>query len=312
MCRAGSFTSCQTCGQRFHGVYQKYNLKRHMSIHTGERPYPCPSCPAAFNQKCNMKRHLESVHGMKAGTGPQDSPQIHLELSQGTKPSLLAMCTQEMHNVSTAHCHTMATTNSQVASRNPRPRPHSHLSTSEVAIARTLLTIPDQSTPFSSAISSLNTSHSMSKISIQSSSSSSSTPTSTPNTSGSSLSVSMLKFSSCPECGKIFRGDYHKYNLKKHLTIHAGLRPYTCPICNMSFNQKGQGEVTFPGSQSDTVCPLCGQNFIGINRKNNLKQHLAIHSGLRPFQCYMCPQTFVRKSHLKRHLGTLHKEKLTQ
>ncbi|KAK4309624.1 hypothetical protein Pmani_018735 [Petrolisthes manimaculis] len=74
----------------------------------------------------------------------------------------------------------------------------------------------------------------MSKISMQSSSSSSSTP----NTSGSSLSVSMLKFSSCPECGKIFRGDYHKYNLKKHLTIHAGLRPYTCPICNMSFNQK--------------------------------------------------------------------------
>ncbi|KAK4309625.1 hypothetical protein Pmani_018736 [Petrolisthes manimaculis] len=114
MCRAGSFTSCQTCGQRFHGVYQKYNLKRHMSIHTGERPYPCPSCPAAFNQKCNMKRHLESVHGMKAGTGPQDSPQIHLELSQGTKPSLMAMCTQEMHNVSTARSHMMATTNSQV------------------------------------------------------------------------------------------------------------------------------------------------------------------------------------------------------
>lgn len=70
-CRAGlgTFTSCPTCGQRFHGVYQKYNLKRHMSIHTGERPYPCPRCPAAFNQKCNMKRHLESVHGEQAGGG---------------------------------------------------------------------------------------------------------------------------------------------------------------------------------------------------------------------------------------------------
>lgn len=114
MCRAGSFTSCQTCGQRFHGVYQKYNLKRHMSIHSGERPYPCPCCPAAFNQKCNMKRHLESVHGMKAGTVPQDSPQIHLELSHGSKPSLLAACTQEVQNVSTTSSHTMATTNSQV------------------------------------------------------------------------------------------------------------------------------------------------------------------------------------------------------
>lgn len=80
-CRAGlaTFTTCHTCGQRFHGVYQKYNLKRHMSIHTGERPYPCPCCPAAFNQKCNMKRHLESVHGIKIPSHwvspPQDLPQ---------------------------------------------------------------------------------------------------------------------------------------------------------------------------------------------------------------------------------------------
>ncbi|XP_042224508.1 longitudinals lacking protein, isoforms H/M/V-like isoform X5 [Homarus americanus] len=133
-----------------------------------------------------------------------------------------------------------------VASRDPRPRGHSHLSTSEVAIARALLTIPDQSTTYSPATP-FNTStlpaHSVSKISLQSYSVVNSCSVST--ASGVSLSsssptpsVSVLRGSSCPECGKIFRGDYHKYNLKKHLTIHAGLRPYSCPICNMAFNQK--------------------------------------------------------------------------
>ncbi|XP_050728479.1 broad-complex core protein isoforms 1/2/3/4/5-like isoform X19 [Eriocheir sinensis] len=70
-----SFTTCPTCGQRFHGGYQKYNLKRHMSIHSGARPYPCPSCPAAFNQKCNMKRHLETVHGVKSSQQGEVPPE---------------------------------------------------------------------------------------------------------------------------------------------------------------------------------------------------------------------------------------------
>lgn len=84
-CRAGlaattTFMACHVCGQRFHGVYQKYNLKRHKAIHTGEKPYLCPRCPTAFNQKCNMKRHLESVHGVKIPsqhkmTPPQDASQ---------------------------------------------------------------------------------------------------------------------------------------------------------------------------------------------------------------------------------------------
>lgn len=68
-----------------------------------------------------------------------------------------------------------------------------------------------------------------------------------------------------------------------------------------------QGDVLLPSSLNDAVCYVCGQNFLGNNRKNNLKQHLAIHSGLRPFRCHVCPLTFVRKSHLKRHLATLHK-----
>jgi len=42
----------------------------------------------------------------------------------------------------------------------------------------------------------------------------------------------------CDICGRIFKGQYGKYNLKRHLTIHAGLKPYTCSVCSMKFNRK--------------------------------------------------------------------------
>lgn len=93
-CRAGlatststTFTACHICGQRFHGVYQKYNLKRHISIHMGEKPYLCPRCPTAFNQKCNMKRHLESVHGVKV-------PSYHA-LTESQNTSLEMVCSNQ-------------------------------------------------------------------------------------------------------------------------------------------------------------------------------------------------------------------------
>ncbi|CAL4062502.1 unnamed protein product, partial [Meganyctiphanes norvegica] len=75
-----SFSSCPTCGQRFHGIYQKYNLKRHLAIHTGERPFSCLHCYATFNQKSNMKRHIETVHGIyssRLNESQYNHPQMH-------------------------------------------------------------------------------------------------------------------------------------------------------------------------------------------------------------------------------------------
>ncbi|KAK8749277.1 hypothetical protein OTU49_015767 [Cherax quadricarinatus] len=53
---------CHVCGKEFHGVRQRRNLKRHMMIHWGEKPFHCPFCPHRSNQKGNLKTHILKSH----------------------------------------------------------------------------------------------------------------------------------------------------------------------------------------------------------------------------------------------------------
>lgn len=58
---------CPLCGTAFHGDYRKRNLKQHMSIHRGEKPFFCPYCPHKSNRKSNLKVHITAVHLGRAG-----------------------------------------------------------------------------------------------------------------------------------------------------------------------------------------------------------------------------------------------------
>lgn len=55
---------CPICGVHFSGKYHKYNLKRHLDIHRGVRPYSCKHCGHQFNRRHNLERHMERVHSL--------------------------------------------------------------------------------------------------------------------------------------------------------------------------------------------------------------------------------------------------------
>ena len=51
--------NCHLCGKPFG---QPYNLRRHMSTHTGDRPFRCPHCEYAASQNVHLDKHIRRIH----------------------------------------------------------------------------------------------------------------------------------------------------------------------------------------------------------------------------------------------------------
>uniref|UniRef100_A0AAV2K8J2 C2H2-type domain-containing protein n=1 Tax=Knipowitschia caucasica TaxID=637954 RepID=A0AAV2K8J2_KNICA len=54
--------TCQVCGKVYDNMT---HLKRHMSVHTGERPFSCSVCGRCFSRRDHLTRHHISHTGMK-------------------------------------------------------------------------------------------------------------------------------------------------------------------------------------------------------------------------------------------------------
>lgn len=94
----------------------------------------------------------------------------------------------------------------------------------------------------------------------------------------------------CEICCKVF---HHSGNLRKHMILHSGERPFSCDECGRTFvlaqHLKSHMKLVHSDEKS-FQCFQCGKLF---NHSGNYKKHMKVHSGERPFKCF-CGKAFAQ------------------
>ncbi|XP_008294030.1 zinc finger protein 70-like [Stegastes partitus] len=236
--------ACNTCGKRF---YEIYLMKYHQRTHTGEKPYSCEMCGKSFRKSGNLTIHIRTHTGERpylcntCGKRFTDSSTFkkHKAIHTGEKPYSCKICGKGLSSNSVLLVHMRTHTGEKPYLCTTCGKRFTDSSTYKKHAA-----IHTGEKPYS-----------------------------------------------CKICGK---GLSSNSVLLVHMRTHTGEKPYLCKTCKKTFSSMSalKKHMRVHTGEKPYLCNMCGKRF---SDSSAFKRHTAIHTGEKPHSCGTCGKSFTHR-----------------